>query len=388
MSTRFTRLDEALFHLADPQSADPDGALESAERLAEGELAPEWEERLVDAVRAAFPRLKSRGVSRALKLLASRATQRSLAALNELLASASGAKADLTYVFGDLLYEPERAAPLFPGLLTAMWSTRELTGAIELVLRCADAEVLEPNEHPEFERRVLDRVQEILDRRRLDLDRHAPGFDHLVDYETWEAIPDEMFGLYDELEHWLDLLRFLEGARAEALLRRSLGLKSRTLRAWAVGSLLAREAEVDPAVIEDLAAHRGSRGTLFVVLRDLGLADLLPEHWRAIESLAEATMVHFLQHPQEWGAAPEEIEALGRAEAEDEHGRRGLFYCYRFRHSAWGAAWSYGAAGLFTGEDPAGWHPTHTRILGAEGGEPDLAALVSLAVDADGKLRR
>ena len=179
---------------------------------------------------------------------------------------------------------------------------------------------MEPGDHPEFERRALDRVQEMLDRRRLDLDRHAPGFDHLVDYETWEAIPEEMHGLYDELEHWLDLLRFFDGSRGEALLRRSLGLKSRTLRVWACGSLLAREAELDPAVLEDLAAHRGSRGLLYVVLRDLGLAEQVPGRWLALEALAEAAMVHFLQHPQEWGCAPQEIELLGRADASDDRG--------------------------------------------------------------------
>ncbi|MBK9385225.1 MAG: hypothetical protein IPN34_10470 [Planctomycetes bacterium] len=276
MSTRFHRLEEALQHLADPGSPDPEGALESIERLAEGELAPELAARVVSALRAGFSRLSRRGAARALKVLATCATPDALGALNELLASPAGAQVDLTYVFVDLLSEPELAAPLFPELLRAMWNTRELTGAIELLLRCADAELLEPGEHPEFERRVLDRVQEILDRRRLDLDRHAPGFDHLVDYETWEAIPEELLGTFDELEHWLDLLRFFESARAEALLRRSLGLASRTLRAWAVGSLLAREAEVDLAVVEDLAAHRGSRGILFVVLRDLGLADAMP----------------------------------------------------------------------------------------------------------------
>lgn len=388
MSSRFTRLEEALEHLADPGASEPDAALESIERLAAGELAPEWEARLVDAVRSGFARLGGRGVGRALKLLASRATPPSLAALNELLASPPGAKVDLTYVFGDLLAEPERAAPLFPGLLGAMWNTRERTGAIELVLRCADAEVLEPSEHPEFERRALDRVQELLDRRRLDLDRHAPGFDHLVDYETWEAIPDEMFGIYDELEHWLDLLRFFEGARAEALLRRSLGLKSRTLRAWAVGSLLAREAEVDPAAIEDLAAHLGSRGTLFVVLRDLGLADALPEAWRTVEAIAEGVMAHYLQSPSEWGSLPERIDCLGRAEAVDGFGQRGTLFLFRFRHASWGEEWTVGLSGLFSGDDPGGWHPSLTHsVLGLDGEKP-FRELLSEFVDSEGQLRR
>ncbi len=393
MSTRFVRLEEALDHLGDPSSSDPEGALESVVRLAEGELAPEWEGRIEAAVRAAFARLSKRGAARALRLLASRATEGSLAALCELLASPGGAQVDLTYVFTDLLGEPERAAPLFPGLLQALWNTRELTGALELVLRCADAELLEPSEHPEFERRALDRVQEILDRRRLDLDRHAPGFDHLVDYETWEAIPSEMFGTYDELEHWLDLLRFFDSARAEALLKRSLGLASRTLRAWAVGSLLAREADVELAVVEELAAHRGSRGILFVVLRDLGLAEAIPPRWRTLEALAEAAMVHYLQDPREWGAAPEEIELLGRRSAEDEHGRKGELLFFRFRHSASGEEWSYGAAGLFVGADPGAWHPMHTRMLladgapSADGAALALDALAELALDERGRLR-
>ncbi|MBL8898283.1 MAG: hypothetical protein JNM84_11675 [Planctomycetes bacterium] len=387
MSTRFHRLEEALQHLADPASKDPEAALESIERLADGELTPALAERLVDSLCAGFPRLGRRGAARALKVLASCGTPSALRALNELLASPEGAQVDLSYVFVDLVYEPERAAALFPELLRAMWNTRELTGAIELILRCADAELLEPGEHPEFERRALDRVQEILDRRRLDLDRHAPGFDHLVDYETWEAIPGELLGVFDELEHWLDLLRFFEGTRAEALLRRSLGLASRTLRAWAVGSLLAREAEVEPSLVEDLAAHRGSRGILFIVLRDLGLADAMPARWRTLDALAEAAMVHYLQHPQEWGAAPEDLELLSKREAEDEHGRSGALCFFRFRHTAWGEGWSYGAAGLFVGPDPGLWHPTQTRMLLAESEPPALSELEALAIDERGRLR-
>jgi hypothetical protein len=387
MTSRITRLEEALAALRDPSPTNPDEALETVERLAEGELSEDLETLLVDGVRVAFPQLTKRGVARALKLLASRATPKALDALNELLASAPGAVADLTYVFSDLLDEPEQALPLFPGLLHAMWNSRERSGAIELILRCADAEVLEPSEHPEFEQRALDRVQELLDRKRLELDRHAPGFDHLIDYETWEAIPTHMFEIYDELEFWLDLMRFFESPRAEALLRRSLGLRSRTLRAWAAGSLLARETEIEAPLLEELAAHRGSRWILFVILRDLGLSEAFPAEWRSEALLAEGAMVHYLQNPREWGSVPEEIEELDVCEAIDDAGRRGRLHLFRFRHSAWGEEWSAGAAGLFLGDDAGAWHPLHTQMAADRPGGRTPLELRAVFVDEEERLR-
>lgn len=227
-------------------------------------------------------------------------------------------------------------------------------------------------------------MQEILDRRRLDLDHNAAGFDHLGDYETWEGIPDEVHGLYDEFEHLLDLLRFFDGSRAEALLRRALGLSSRTLRAWAAGSLLARMRPVEPELLEELTRHPGSRWTLYLVLRDLGLVEEFPAAARSAPSLAEAAMVHFLQDPREWGCAPELIELVRDVPVSDPPGRGFLF---RFRHEGWSEEWAVGFCGVFADEEGEGWHPIHVGTAS----EPESARTpdehLSEFLDPQGRVR-
>ena len=113
--------------------------------------------------------------------------------------------------------------------------------------------------------------------------------------------------------------------------------------------ILAGEA-VAPSEIALLAAKPHVRLLLHSMLKHYERLDLFPNEYLDQQSQAESHLVYWLCHPNELGAAPDEIELLEKATRTIE-GREMDFYVFRFcthePHWSAGDGWTLGVAGPF-----------------------------------------
>ena len=137
------------------------------------------------------------------------------------------------------------------------------------------------------------------------------------------------------------------GGRAYAALRARLGPVLAQLEAG----------ETPPAEdLERFAADRATRKVLHEELDERGKLDLFPARFLTQESMAEADLCAWLNHPNELGTVPDEIELMdvvpARGGAFDGH----RYYLFRYRTHAphWAAndGWMAGVAGPYPAEGP------------------------------------
>ena len=161
---------------------------------------------------------------------------------------------------------------------------------------------------------------------------------------------------------YLDLLGYLPRRSAVQELGKALTLLDPQLKAWTILSLLRQHHEVDTKEIAFVAADNEARIRLWRGLRELKLEILMPRHWCKPEQLAASSLAEWANHPQEFGAAPEEIELVRRFPVEFD-GNMLDVYLFRFRMfpQPWksGGGWMAGIAGPFLNGEELGTPWSH-----------------------------
>lgn len=120
---------------------------------------------------------------------------------------------------------------------------------------------------------------------------------------------------------------------------------------------LAAGADPDPADLERFAQDRTTRRVLYDALERHQKLELFPSKYRTPEAMAEGDLVLWLDHPNELGTVPDEIELMATLPLPApglEHQRYFLFR-YRTNPPHWAAkdGWLAGVAGPFSLDGPA-----------------------------------
>ena len=97
--------------------------------------------------------------------------------------------------------------------------------------------------------------------------------------------------------------------------------------------------------IERFAADPSTRLDLFELLRAARQIDRFPQEWQTQESFAEADMVRWLMHPNEYGQPPQKIK-LVKARIVSLQGKKGRLYIYKFTYPSNPRRWLVGVSGL------------------------------------------
>ena len=104
-----------------------------------------------------------------------------------------------------------------------------------------------------------------------------------------------------------------------------------------------------PVDVERFAAAARTRTTLFDFLLFHKRLNLFPAAYRTVEALAESQLVFWLDHPNELGSPPDEIELAEEVEIEARQSGRARWLVFRFRvnppHWAAGDGWVAGVVG-------------------------------------------
>ena len=120
--------------------------------------------------------------------------------------------------------------------------------------------------------------------------------------------------------------------------------------------------------LERFASDRTTRRVLHDALEAAGKAALFPKEWRTWPAMAEADLVTWLNHPNELGAPPDEIESMGTVPAPGGDAPRQHYFVFRFRslppHWAAPRGWTAGVAGPYdlAAEPAPGGHGTFSRF--------------------------
>lgn len=111
---------------------------------------------------------------------------------------------------------------------------------------------------------------------------------------------------------------------------------------------LAGGRDPDARDLARFAEDRATRKVLHDVLVQAGKVHLLPGERRTWEAMAEADLTAWLNHPNELGAAPDEMELTATRPAPDGKGHYFVFR-YRMRSPHWAAddGWMAGIAGPY-----------------------------------------
>jgi hypothetical protein len=115
----------------------------------------------------------------------------------------------------------------------------------------------------------------------------------------------------------------------------------------------------EPPALADIASlsqNPLTRVRLYDVLAAGGRSDAFPREQINPEAFACSDLCHWLAHPHELGAAPDEIELLGRFERRPVDQEPAEFFVFRFRVSPphWAApkGWIAGIAGPYALDQP------------------------------------
>ena len=122
------------------------------------------------------------------------------------------------------------------------------------------------------------------------------------------------------------------------------------------------------ADLERFASDRVTRRVLYDTLDTADRSELFPAQWRTWPAMAEADLVLWLNHPNELGAPPDEIEVMATVAAPGDDQPRRHYFVFRFRshppHWAASSGWTAGVAGPYDLDaTPApGGHGTFSRF--------------------------
>jgi hypothetical protein len=308
-------------------------------------------ERIYDALED-----KAEARSTAVRALMNMESEEASRSVVRLLARPSSRTVGLHWAF----YIPLRKAPqfglcMFPGVFEVIPNLRDRSQIYQVILAYVHAGRLDLNRYPSFQNYCLERTADILD---------VEGGEAMDGTRSDES-PRLSLRRFQELEVLLDVLRFFDSPRVEAILARTLAqaklfndrpdIERQKLRLFAACSLLGRGLPVDAALLELMAVAPELRWRLWSQLETVGRLDAFPDRYREQRLLSEAEMVQWLEHPMEMGTPPEEVHLLAAVDYDDkEEGRRALFL-FRFRRSELEEGeWLVGAAGPY----PFGGSPT------------------------------
>jgi hypothetical protein len=109
-----------------------------------------------------------------------------------------------------------------------------------------------------------------------------------------------------------------------------------------------------PADLERFAADRATRKVLHEELEERGRLGLFPSRFLTQESMAEADLCAWLNHPNELAAVPDEIELMEVLPAPGEDDLRYYLFRYRVHAPHWAAkdGWMAGVAGPYPARGP------------------------------------
>ena len=100
------------------------------------------------------------------------------------------------------------------------------------------------------------------------------------------------------------------------------------------------------------AQDRETRKALYTTLDAAGRADLFPSQFRTTEHMAEADLIAWLNHPNELGCPPSEIELVARVTEPGAPSTDSVYFVFRFRtlepHWQAKAGWLAGVAGPYS----------------------------------------
>jgi hypothetical protein len=105
-----------------------------------------------------------------------------------------------------------------------------------------------------------------------------------------------------------------------------------------------------------LPRDRETRKVLFKALESFEKAALFPREYLTWEHMAEADLVVWLNHPNELGAPPSDIELVARVPEPGTTAGRSMYFVFRFRsvepHWAAKDGWLAGVAGPYAMDSP------------------------------------
>jgi hypothetical protein len=131
---------------------------------------------------------------------------------------------------------------------------------------------------------------------------------------------------------------------------------------------LSAGADPDPADLERFARDPATRKVLYEALEFHGKLALLPPAYRTGEAMAEADLVLWLNHPNELGSVPDDIELMTTlaVPAQGFEGQRYFLFRYRTNPPHWAATkgWLAGVAGPYAieGQPSPGARGTFSRF--------------------------
>lgn len=115
-----------------------------------------------------------------------------------------------------------------------------------------------------------------------------------------------------------------------------------------VTAALAADRDPAPADLASFADNRRTRRVLYDALAHKNKLHLFPRSRFTWESMSEADLAAWLNHPNELGSSPDEMESMGKVQP---RGADGYYFVFRFRmrppHWAAAQGWLAGVAGPY-----------------------------------------
>jgi diadenosine tetraphosphatase ApaH/serine/threonine PP2A family protein phosphatase len=144
---------------------------------------------------------------------------------------------------------------------------------------------------------------------------------------------------------WLVFRAYAGGRRAYAALLDRIEPVMRSLQAGE---------DPHPGHLERFAADRGTRKVLYEALVHHEKQSLFPAAHLTQESMAEADLAAWLNHPNELGALPDEIELMATLPSPGDETRRYFVFRFRMNDPHWAAkdGWLAGVAGPYPAAGP------------------------------------
>ena len=133
----------------------------------------------------------------------------------------------------------------------------------------------------------------------------------------------------------------------------------------------------DPADLERYAQDRATRKVLYDALEHHEKLSLFPSKYLTHEAMAEADLVVWLNHPNELGSVPDEMELMASlpVPAAGFEGQRYFLFRYRMRPPHWAAndGWLAGVAGPYAIDGPvlSGASGTFSRFESYDSKSPE-----------------
>ncbi len=294
--------------------------------------------KVVEAIRKNFKEDDTNARSEALEFLSGFDNRSSIETFKELI---------LTYPSGTRLYSTgileENSAYkdiLFPDLLNVIDNDYLNSSILLLFLNYLDENQLQAKDYAGY-------VDKLLSLSKRYRDTVETGLS--VNVDVWSD------GGYQHARYEagiiVDLFGYFNDARVVSELSSYLKVRDNKLKMFAVVSLIKLGQNVEPSVLEEVAADAESRKWLFDNLSSLDREQLYPDKFKTQEAFAESDLVNWLLYPTELGRKPDAIELMRVVEV-DSKSEDGMveFYVFRFKsnHEDWSdKGWIAGVSGYF-----------------------------------------